>query len=507
MSRFIINPVIWQSLGAIFSGGIIPLAFAPFDLPAVAIFSIAVLFYLWCQAKPKKAFILGYLYGLAMFGFGVSWLHISINLFGGVNFAGAIAITFALVAYLALYPAITGYFVRKYCSSCATGIFLLLAAPAFWVFGEWCRSWIFTGLPWLNLAYSQTNSVLSAFSPLTGIYGVSWLVCLIAALFLYILLTTQIRKKIYAASTILIIYGACFLLNGIQWTRADAGVKQVALIQGAVPQEIKWQEDHRQTTIDLYLALSKPHWQGDLIIWPETAIPMFYHQAKPLLEKLLDMVDQNHATFLTGIPIYSPEDRKFYNSVIVLMRDDLDIYHKYHLVPFGEYLPLDNWLRPVLDSMGIPMSDFSPGDNRPLVRAGDITVGVSICYEDVFGEEVIRALPEAGLLVNVSNDAWFGDSLAPHQHLQMAQMRAKETGRYLLRSTNTGISAIIDQKGRIVSRSPQFQPHALTGHVRVFHGSTPYSLMGNYPVIILLAMILAILIGGHYRSNVQALRS
>jgi apolipoprotein N-acyltransferase len=236
----------------------------------------------------------------------------------------------------------------------------------------------------------------------------------------------------------------------------------------------------------------EPYWGYELIIWPETAIPMFYHQALPVIEKLRELAQQHHTEFITGIPFMDPESKKYFNSVIVIGKTP-DIYHKRHLVPFGEYLPFDHWLRPLLDFIQIPMSDFSAGHfAQPLIRAGGIPIGISICYEDVFGEEVIEALPQAQLLLNVSNDAWFGDSLAPHQHLQMARMRAMETGRYMLRATNNGISAIINEKGKIVAQLPQFEPRALSGRARLFSGATPYVLYGN-KVIVILCFLMAVI--------------
>ena len=240
------------------------------------------------------------------------------------------------------------------------------------------------------------------------------------------------------------------------------------------------------------MALTKPYWGYRLIVWPETAIPMFYHESIPLIEKLHTLARKHNTEFITGIPFMDPSTKKYYNSVIVI-GSKADIYHKRHLVPFGEYLPFDRWLRPLLNFMHIPMSSFSAGHfARPLIRAGDMLIGVSICYEDIFGEEVIEALPQAQLLLNVSNDAWFGDSLAPHQHLQMARMRAMEAGRYMLRGTNNGISAIINEKGRIIARIPQFEPQVLSGMARLYSGATPYVLYGNKAIVSLCLLVLGI---------------
>jgi apolipoprotein N-acyltransferase len=507
VSRLSFNPDGRRLLFALFAGAALPLAFAPFEISIIAILSIAILFNIWLDCRPGQAFLCGYFFGLGLFGIGVNWLHISINLFGGVNLGGAIFITLILIAFLSLFPAFAGFIAVKFLTTKAARPALLAGLPTAWVFTEWCRSWVFTGFPWLTLGYTQTNTAISAIAPVLGIYAVSWLVCLLAALTVYIFRTKQGVQAAFAFGAIIIIVSGSLILDQVNWTTPDAGEKQVALIQGAVPQEIKWDPDQKQPSIDLYLNLSEPYWDGDLIIWPETAIPMFYHQAKPLLENLLELVELNDTDLLTGIPIYLPEEKKFYNSVIVLRQDELDIYHKNHLVPFGEYLPLDKWLRPVLDSLGIPMSDFSAGNHDPVITAAGVAAGISICYEDVFGEEVTRALPESRILINVSNDAWFGDSLAPHQHLQIARMRAKETGRFLLRSTNTGISAIIDEKGRIINQSPQFKPHALSARIKTFHGRTPYSIGKNYPVLILLSVFFLYFISLHFRRNNHPRRS
>ena len=489
MERSVKKSPVKHFIICLIAGASLPLAFAPIGYAVIGIISPAVLFFLWYKSSPKSAFILGYAYGLGMFGTGVNWLHISINLFGGVNLAGALFATYVLVAFLALYPAVVGWAGRKYCFS--NSAWLLLMVPALWTLAEWCRSWILTGFPWLNLGYSQTDTLLAGFSPVFGAYGISWLVCLNAALLVYIFYAAK-PGKLAAVTGLIFIWGLSIPVNSIHWTTPDAEEKSVVIIQAAIPQELKWQPEIQKRTVDLYLALSGPYWGiVDFIVWPETAIPMFYHQADELIKDLQTLTKYHNTGFLSGVPFMDLQTRKYYNSIIVIGRNN-GIYLKRHLVPFGEYLPMDRWLRPILNILRIPMSAFSPGTGRPLLEVAGVPAGVSICYEDVFGEEIIDAMPEAKFHINVSNDAWFGDSLAPHQHLQMARMRAIETGRYLVRSTNTGISAIIDERGKIVSRSPQFEPDVLVGTVRMFSGSTPYSLFGNWLVITVSIMVLLI---------------
>lgn len=479
-----------QALLCFIAGALTPFAFAPFDILFLAILGPALLFYTWITASPRRCFLTGYAFGLGLFGVGVNWLHISINLFGGVNLFGAYVFTYILVAFLALYPAVTGL-VAKLLFPALPGR-LLLALPLLWILSEWARSWIFTGFPWLNLGYSQADSLLSAVAPITGVYGVSLLTAGLAAALVYFMITNNKNRIVTACITLAVLIG-CYFSRNIDWSTTEGKIS-VALAQAAIPQELKWQPEQKQHTLDLYQALTEPYRDANLIIWPETAIPMFYHQAEPFLQQLENNYIGTGGSLLTGIPFRDSNTGRYYNSILML-GDTPGIYHKRHLVPFGEYLPLDRWIRPVLDALQIPMSNFSAGNaEKPLLLAGSHAIGVSICYEDVFGEEVIDALPEAAVLVNISNDAWFGDSMAPHQHLQMARMRAIETGRYMLRATNTGISAIIDDKGNVIAQSPQFKPHTLAGTVQTFTGLTPYARTGNSAIILFSGIMLLLLI-------------
>ncbi len=487
------NPMI-RRLAALAAGAVLPLAYAPYNLWFVAILSSVVLIGLWLNSTPRLAFVTGYLYGLGLFGVGTGWLHISINLFGGVNLVGAILLTFVFVMFLALFPAGAGYLVaRLYLRSWPICSRVLLI-PAIWTLAEWVRSWIFTGFPWLNLGYTQTDSPLSGIAPLTGVFGVSLVVMFTAAV-LVCLPAAPVRKQAPMLLAVLVLWGTSLFSSSHDWTVPRAANISVALVQGAVPQQLKWTPEMRQPTLDRYFDLTEPYLGSDLIIWPEAAIPAFYHQIESYIARLMQLTRATDSYLLTGMPYQDPQTGKYLNSVVML-GDEVSFYFKRHLVPFGEYLPLDFILRDVVDYLGIPMSDFSAGDDTPPVLLTDtFAMGISICYEDTFGDEVIKALPEAAILVNVSNDAWFGDSLAPHQHLQMARMRALESGRYLLRATNTGITAIINEKGRVVADIPQFMPATLAGTARLFDGMTPYAHTGNYPVLGLIMLVVIAAMG------------
>ena len=294
----------------------------------------------------------------------------------------------------------------------------------------------------------------------------------------------------YALPGIVAIWGGSAVLNTVDWSQPIDEPITISIVQGNISQDIKWLPEQRNPTLKLYTELSREHWSSDLVIWPETSIPMLYHQAEPFLKKIAQEARMNSSELLVGIPVYNIKTEQHFNSMMTLGRDEL-FYDKKHLVPFGEYLPLKEYLGGVIDFFNIPMSNFSSGVRESsILRVAGQPAGISICFEDVFGEEVVAALPEATLLINTSNDAWFGDSLAPHQHLEIAQMRAVETARYLVRSTNTGISAFINEKGQIQSASPQFETHVLTDSIQPMTGMTPYAVFTNIPIVLFAGAIL-----------------
>ena len=273
-------------------------------------------------------------------------------------------------------------------------------------------------------------------------------------------------------------------LGHAEWTRPSGPARSVAVVQGNVAQDLKWRDEQRAASMAHHLALTRAHWDADLVVWPETAVPAFAHRVQGFLAELSDEARAHGADVLLGVPFRDAESGRYFNSVMAL-GSEIGVYHKRHLVPFGEYVPFSPVLGRVLDLLHAPMSDFSAGPaGQPPLPVDGLRVGVSVCYEDAFGEEVIDALPAADLLVNLSNDAWFGDTVAPHQHQQMARMRAVETGRDLVRATNTGVSALIDWQGSVTARVPQFQSVVLRGSVTPRSGTTPYAALGNVPVVL-----------------------
>ncbi|WP_456414160.1 apolipoprotein N-acyltransferase [Thiolapillus sp.] len=469
---------------AFLGGSAMVLAFAPFSQGWVALLSLAALFLLWRNASPARAFAIGWAWGMGCMGFGVFWLHHSIAQFGGVNFPLAILLTLLFAAVLALFPALAGGLARK-CSRISSTT-LILAYPASWALMEWVRSWLLTGFPWLTVGYSQIDTPLSGYAPLLGVYGVSLALALSAA-----------ALSLGPSRWLLLlpgIWAGGWALQQLEWTQPAGEPFTTTLLQASIPQEEKWLPSQLRPTLEYYVGASEAHPGSRLIIWPETAVPAFADQVEEsLLQPLHQRFRRQGRDLLLGIPVRDPQGRA-YNAMISLGSSGRGEYYKRHLVPFGEFMPFKTLLQPLVELFAIPMSSFSPGDKSkpPLLKLAGMEAGISICYEDAFGEEVVQALPQAAFLVNASNDAWFGDSLAPHQHLEMARMRALETGRYLLRATNTGVSAIISPRGALVRVLPQFERGAISAEIRPRQGQTGFSLWRNWPVVGLSILLLGI---------------
>jgi apolipoprotein N-acyltransferase len=462
-------------------------AFAPFGWFPVICLSLALLFNQWLKDSPVRAFLHGGLFGLGFFGAGVSWVYISVHGYGHVPAVAAITVTLMLVVYLSLYPACLGYLLRRYWRTQAW-LVTAVVFPAGWVLSEWLRGWLFSGFPWMNIGSSQIDGPLAGYAPVLGVYGTGWAAALTAGL-----LVALLRNRQRAASLLamLAVWGGGYLLEFVEWTQPHAETLRVALVQGNIPQEEKWSPENLIDTLTRYSDLTFAQTGNDVVVWPETAIPAFLDQVDdnfiPYLEARLG---ETGTSLLTGIPVLDRTDWRYYNAVMSL-GGKRALYYKQHLVPYGEYLPLRWLFGNTLDALAVPNADFSSGpESHGLLQAAGYAVGASICFEVVFGQQIIRDLPEAALLVNVSNDAWFGDSLAPHQHLEMARMRALETGRPMLRATNTGISAIIDYRGRVVAHGPQFRQTVIDGSIVPRQGATPYVRFGNAPVVVLCLLCL-----------------
>jgi apolipoprotein N-acyltransferase len=497
---------------SLLAGAVLPLAFAPFGWFWLAPLSYAVLLYTWRDVPSGRAFWLGFVYGCASFGGGTYWTYIAVREMGGAPIAVALFLTIGLTMVCAAFVGAAGFIGARWFRTSGAAA-QLVTLPALFVLCEWARGWMFTGFGWLSAGYSQTSSWLMGYAPLLGLYAMSWAV-LVTAGALVVLAEATIhapryvvqlgtattdspvtlarawRRSLYARAlaavlVVAVIWAGGFAARAHRWTTPQPREISVALLQGSITQDLKWKPEQLTDTLKLYARLTMQNLGADLIVWPEAAVPTLIERVGSYVDDLRKASAERGSTVLLGILRTDPESEREQN-VLVALTDPTQLYVKRHLVPFGEYFPVPPFIRSWMRLMNLPYTDLMPGaPNQPLIEAAGQRIAVTICYEDVFGAEQLKYLPEATLLVDVSNDAWFGDSIAPHQHLQIAQVRAAEAGRYLLRATNTGVTAVVDDSGRVEQTLPQFKAEVLKATVRGFAGATPYARVGNWAVVLL----------------------
>lgn len=487
---------------AVAAGGLLNLAFAPFEWWSLGLLAPAMLFALIRGLPPRRAAATGAAFGVGLYAFGTYWLYTCLHVFGLVPLWLTFLLQTALVCILAAYSAALCYLANRLWLKPGP-IRDWVVLPALWVLLEWLRGWVLSGFPWLSLGYAFIDSPLAGWAPLLGVYGVTWAAAA-AASGIHVLfgrgMSRQRRLTALAAVAALCLIPAIFLHH--VWTEPSGSSIPVAVVQGAVPQNLKWQADNREATMERYTRLNEQAWGARLIVWPESAMPVVADEIPEFLENLREQGRAHDADFAIGLVNYEAGTQHYYNGLLVMSGRSGGAsaasaggwYYKRHLVPFGEYFPVPPAIRSWMRLMSMPYEDFTPGsDHQPTLTAAGQTLGLTICYEDAFGSSQLRVLREATLLINVTNNAWFGDSTAPHQHLQIARMRALEAGRFLIRSTNDGITAVIGPHGGIVARLPQFKEAVLHADVQPLTGLTPYARVGNYPVVMgaLAALIFA----------------
>lgn len=487
-------------------GAIAVLAFAPFNYFPLMPLTLAVLFRLAENERPRRAFLLGWLFGFAEFAFGVYWIYISIHLIGGAPIWLAVLMLAVLVAIMGLFSG-TVLWAAAYLAPARGWRRYVVALPALWALLEWVRSWIASGFPWLAAGYSQIDSPLAGFAPIAGVFALGWTVALSAGLLVLIAARVRRRQRMLALAGLILLWTFGFWLRAVNWTRPAGSPFQVSLVQGNIAQTLKWNEHIFETTLTRYRSLTESHLGSRLIVWPETAIPaLFRDVAADYLYPIADRISARGGELILGVPVTAGGPDSYYNAVALLGAGKPQFYHKHHLVPFGEYFPVPDWVRRWLKYMNLPYSSFTAGGaHQPPLNLGRYRAAVSLCYEDLFGAEVIDMLPAANLLINLSDDAWFGDSIALPQHLEISRMRALETGRFALRATNTGITAIIGPHGRVLHRLPKDRPGVLTAAVTPYAGATPFVRGGNLPLIgALCALIFGAIIAALYERRREA---
>ena len=462
------------------------LSFAPFYLWPMYLVGLSYLYLCLSQAISKRqAFTYGLSFALGLFGTGVSWVYVSVANFGQVGIVIAAVITFGLILAAALYWAVFGvcfYQFNRWLPSHYSAAVFILSLLVF----EWLRSTLFTGFPWLLPGYIIEPTWLFEWLPIGGIWFTS-AVCLLTAVAVTQALVFR-RYRWISLATVLWLGGGA--LSGYAPTYVSpTQTQKVALIQGNISQDQKWQPEAQQQSLNLYMQATLEHLDSDLVIWPETAITYLQHQVKPYLNPFSEQLSDEQTTLITGVPVYDAGRQAYYNGIWAL-GNGFGLYEKQKLVPFGEYIPLARWIGPVFDLFGMPMSQFKKGpSNQPTLQAGETSIAPFICYEVVYPDLVRAMVRDSDILLTISNDAWFGDSIGPLQHLQIAQFRAKESGRYMIRATNNGVTAIINEQGEITKRLPQFVRATLTGDVQAMSGNTPYVLYGNGALWLLVAVL------------------
>ena len=476
---------------AVVAGAQLPLAFAPMAWWPFGLLAPALLYWACLSASPRRGAWRGALFGIASFGIGVSWIHESFQ-FSHIGLPIALVATGAFVVFLAVFPALAcALFARVTQPSRRLEPLAAIGFAALYVTSEWLRGWFVTGFTWLQLGYAQVDGPLASALPIVGIYGVS-LISVLLALTLMVALLGRDRWRWHVVVAVLLLAGATRVAGDRPWTVPDGKALRTAIVQGNVAQDQKWLPQMQAPTLERYYALTLRHLDADLVVWPETSVPGLRNEMRGFLDQVGRVAGESGVTVVAGMPERDPATGRTFNSVELLGASE-GVYRKRHLVPFGEYLPLDAWLRPITVKLGIPVSSFVAGEpaQRPLA-VGSSSIALFICYEIAFGAEVAAAMHNAGLIVTVSNDAWFGDSLGPLQHLQMARARALESGRYVVRATNTGLSAVIDPLGKVVLELPQFEVADGAAVIRTMRGQTPYLRAGDVPAMALTMALLAL---------------
>lgn len=485
MNTFFKRAIKNSYLLSLVGGAIVPLSLSPFDIWPLSILGVALLAASLQPLTPKQALFAGWLFGVGLFGVGTSWVYVSIHTYGAAPVPLALFLILLFVSGLALFLMLQCYLYVKFFKPRTLG--LLLGFPAVWVLGEWVRAWFLTGFPWLYLGYAHEHTWLSGWAPVLGVYGVSFLTAF-SGVVIYLGTRLSSRVRIILSIILFVPWMLGLLLQQVNWTTRSGEPLSVSLIQGNIEQEMKWNPAHMKDSLDKYQQLTQNAWQHDMVIWSEAAIPFWVDEIPEFLDDLDKYAKKNQTTFISGIPYRekTSDGAHYYNSAIAL-GEGSGIYSKVHLVPFGEYVPLEGLLRGLISFFDLPMSSFSAGNNSTpyLIGKNGIKIAPFICYEVVYPDFVNAALPDADILLTISNDTWFGSSFGPFQHLQIAQMRALENGRYLMRATNNGISAIVDEKGRLVKTSKQFQEEVLDGQVYVMTGNTPFGRTGSTPILML----------------------
>ncbi len=496
-------------------GALSVLAFAPFGVWPLFYLTLGYFFVLvYCASGGTRSFFIGYFFGIGLFGGGVYWVYYSLHLFGAAVAPLAALGAAVFVLGLSVFP---GFFARlAWRFRTAEISWFLLAAPALWLLTEWVRSWLFTGFPWLSIGYTTIHSPLAGYAPVGGMFLNSLLLALCGGALGYVFFSRKVRSVVVAVLVIASITLGGIVLQQQSWTLPSGDPVKVRMVQGNIAQELKFLPNLLEDSLQTYSSLSfadtaatdtglsagetdstdiKPIQTDttasignapDLVVWPESAIPVFFSDVDEWATDLAAQASARGTAIMSGGFLANSDYSEYYNSIKVLGGNEDQVYTKRHLVPFGEFIPFRDILSLLSELILIPMSDLTAGSGpiKPIEVKG-INYGMSICFEDVFGGEMRALFPDTNVLINISNDAWFGDSSAPHQHQEMAAMRALEFERPMLRVTNTGVSSHISARGEVIVQGPQFEATAIDVMVTPRTGVTPFVTLGHWPAVCL----------------------
>ena len=492
--RWITTPGWPGNLLAVVAGALTTLALAPFDIWPLAMVALAMFYLGLRNLSPRQALGRGWCFGFGLFGAGTSWIYVSIHNFGGASVLLAGFLMLLFIACIAWFFALPAWLWARWIRRNEAPLADALAFAALWLVQEAFRGWFLTGFPWLYSGYSQLDGPLSALAPIGGMWLISFTLALTAAL-LCNLPRLRARKSFLAAGVVLLFapWILSLALKSHAWTSPAGAPLKVVAMQGNIEQQMKWDPQQLNAQLALYRDMTFRSQQADLIIWPETAVPVLKESAEGYLKMMSQFAAERGSALITGVPLREKAERgenRYYNAITVVGQGE-GTYMKQKLVPFGEYVPLQDLLRGLIAFFDLPMSDFARGpSDQAMLQAKGYQIAPFICYEVVYPEFAAGLSAQSDLLLTVSNDTWFGTSIGPLQHLQMAQMRALEAGRWMIRSTNNGVTALIDPFGKITTRIPQFERGVMYGEVVPMHELTPYLRWRSWPMVFVCVLLI-----------------
>ena len=497
-------PPKYTYLIALLAGLSMVLAFAPFEWRFIAWLAPAVFFWLNLEPMSRAQRVkLAWVFGIGLFAGGAHWIYFSIHYFGGANNFIAVLMVSLFVVLMGLFLMLFGW-LASFFNNYSTALRLLIVFPAIWTLTEWFRGWFLTGFPWLLLGNTQIDNGLAHYAPIMGVLGVSWVVAVGAGALVLLVIGTK-RERILAAVSAVVLVALGFGLSYIQWTKPVGERIFVSMLQGNIDQFTKWDPEFRNENIQAYMDLMDPDKYPNvetshLVIWPETALSDFFQQStEDVMLPMQQWAKEAKTDVLMGGFFYDKDKEAVYNAVMAIgeghdveksLETKVSVYAKKHLVPFSEYIPFLEQLRFLENIIKLPYDNVTPWQGGDILKVANQPMAVSVCYEDAYSTQIIQGLPEATMLVNVSNDGWFTGSIEPQQHAEIARMRALETGRYMLRATNNGVTALINSQGQVMSSLPQYTAGVLSDYAQPMQGATVYVRVGNWLIISMMSLLL-----------------